>query len=173
MSKAPTGIKKGPARKPSHLKSMENRKFKGLPDDEPQPDALEPEMPDWLDEGGKKIWKKLLPILLGSRLITAADGTTYGLFCQAYSDLVKVEEAKQGLPMFKMNTDDEGNITSTTVYQHVYLARDLRTQVLKYAIQFGMSPASRSGLSIESLPTKDPYDEWKKRKAASAKKKLS
>jgi P27 family predicted phage terminase small subunit len=66
---------------------------RALPTSEPLPFPGEPDMPSHLTREARREWKRLVPILLSMRVLTAADGIALGNLCQAYALLVEAHNA--------------------------------------------------------------------------------
>jgi len=78
-------------KKPTALRVLEgNRGKRKLPENEPKPTPLSPEMPDFLDERAVSEWKRLLPELLSVGVLTTVDGMTFAGYCQATSDVYRL-----------------------------------------------------------------------------------
>lgn len=126
--------------KPTVLKMLAGNPGKRkLNDQEPKPKGGEPEMPDTLNERAQKEWKRLVPMLLGMRTLTVADGLALGLICADIADLERINEAieKSGyliqasLGGYKLNP-----LLPVQVVLHRRVTEGLR--------EFGLTPASRS-----------------------------
>ena len=85
---------RGPAPKPTSIRVLEgNPARRPLPANEPRPAPGEPEMPKYLDREARREWKRLVPILLSMRVLSAADGLQLANLCQAYSILLQAHKA--------------------------------------------------------------------------------
>src|SRR5260370_23139127 len=82
---------RGPIPKPSAIARAEGNPGKRrLNDCEPQPRATTPRCPDHLDAQAKKEWKHLVPVLRRMKVLTEADGMTFG---EPVPDLVHVDKS--------------------------------------------------------------------------------
>ena len=93
---------------------------------------------------GKKEWKRILPLLNENKLATEADFIALAAYCQSVDTWVNAEKLKRA-----------DGLTSTTsngtLVQHpaVGIANSAMDKILKFGREFGLTPASRSGLSVE------------------------
>ena len=146
---------RGPAPTPTALRVLEgNPSKRPLNRLEPQPRARAPKCPDHLDEGAKKEWKRLLPILRRMRLVTEADGIALGNLCQAYSTMAQaqVKLNKTGLLYGK-----EGQpIRASPLLRIIHECSD-RINIL--CREFGLTPAARSRLQMNSTPNSPDGDD--------------
>ena len=109
-------------RKPRALKVLQgtNRPSRDRPEPE-FPPADDVQQPDWLSSPDAVAeWKRLVPLLKATRVLTQGDLTTLGHLCNLHGDCVKLYRA--GLSP---------------------LAAQL-TQLRLYLAEFGLTPASRA-----------------------------
>ena len=79
------------ASKPTKLKALEgNRGRRPLPENEPEPDNIIPDMPKTIDTDAQKTWKKLAPMLKRIGLVTEADGDMLAALCQIQARLSQI-----------------------------------------------------------------------------------
>ena len=137
---------RGPAPTPTALRVLEgNPSKRPLNRQEPQPRARAPRCPDHLDDGAKREWKRLLPILRRMRVLTEADGIALAGLCQAYSTLAQAQTKlnKTGLLYIR-----EGQpIRATPLLRIIHECSD-RINIL--CREFGLTPAARSRLQMNS-----------------------
>ena len=106
-------------------------------------------MPEHLDPLAREEWKRLTPKLLALGLISDIDKGTIAAYCQSYSRWVDAE----------MNIQRFGSVVKTPKgypVQSPYLAIANRAiaDMRKCAIEFGMTPAARSRISVN--PRENP-----------------
>jgi len=76
--------------KPTKLKIIEGNPGKRpLNENEPIPQSIAPECPDWLSDDAKKEWKRLAPELERLGLLTVLDMAAFAGYCQSYAKLKK------------------------------------------------------------------------------------
>ena len=74
--------------KPTKLKILEGRRgHRPLPENEPMPRPITPEIPDDLDDNAKKVWQRVAPMVGRLGLLTEVDGEMFGGLCQIRSRL--------------------------------------------------------------------------------------
>ena len=136
--------------KPTNLKLLTgNPGGRPLNANEPQPAVVELPVPTGLDAFGRQAWKRNAPVLIKLGLLTEADADTLALYCDAYSQWRHGSRALRGLA-----PTDEGY---RTVAITVEKARD---QMRLLATEFGMTPSSRSRLSVQKADERvDPMEE--------------
>ncbi|MHA1225276.1 MAG: P27 family phage terminase small subunit [Candidatus Hodarchaeales archaeon] len=124
--------------KPTKLKVLEgNRGHRRIPKN-PEPAAVLPDPPEWMDEVAKNKWRELAKALYQLGLLTEVDVGALEALCQLYAKWRRVTENKQ-----------------SGTHAEVTLARELR---MWYA-EFGMTPSSRSRIDVEKID--DKSNEWR------------
>lgn len=144
---------RGPQSKPTALKLLEGNPGKReVNENEPKYEALSKveKPPAYLGSYGKKEWKRILPLLNKNKLATDADFIALAAYCQSVDTWVNAEKLKR----------TEGLTATTsngTVVQHpaVGIANSAMDKILKFGREFGLTPTSRSGLSVEKYESED------------------
>ncbi len=164
--------------KPTALKILQgNQGHRPLNKNEPSPPRELPSCPSQLDTMAFKIWKRIGEKLEKLGLMSGIDETVFCLYCQLYSDWLKLTKAvkKEGMfieiPICNEETgeplkDAEGKIFTKSVKNQKQIeARLIAVQLKTLAAEFGMSPSSRSRISIE-IPggEEDSLATWEKKK---------
>jgi len=150
---------RGPAPKPTAVRILEgNPSKRPLPANEPLPFPGEPDMPSHLTREARKEWKRLVPILLSMRVLTAADGIALGNLCQAYSLLVQAHKSmhqasKAGGSGLLMKTPS-GYVQQSPLIGIINAQVEIITRISR---EFGLTPSSRIRLDA-SEPTADPLE---------------
>lgn len=138
---------RGPAPKPTALKVLQGNPGKRpLNEREPRPATTDrtPGAPRWLGEGAKRQWRRIAPGLYAVGLLTEVDVTALGMLCEA---LAQYFEARSQVDMEGMVVEsDKGNR-----YQHPALGvmKSSRQEIMKWAVQFGMTPSARSRITVD------------------------
>ena len=138
---------RGPAAKPTALRQLQGNPGKRrLNHGEPRPGARErvPSAPQWLSLEAKKHWRRVAPRLHAAGLLTEVDVVGLAMLCEALAQYVEGKEIAEREGAIAIS--DQGN-----VYQHpaIGLMKTARTDVLRWAREFGMTPAARSRISVE------------------------
>jgi P27 family predicted phage terminase small subunit len=113
--------------------------------------------PDWLDEEGQNEWNRIVPLLDGVRVLTEPDLVALGNYCEAVSLLISATRTYHA----------EGILKGKGAHPAVAIARDARNQCLRFAIEFGLTPAARTRVAAGvaapvAPPAEKPVDEAEK-----------
>ena len=158
---------KGSGRRPTPtaLKKLRGNPGKReLNDKEPTPETGEPEMPKGLSKFAVEKWKSLVPELLALGVLTKLDGEALANLCTAYSHQRMAENAIQRLG----TTVKEAIVSRRGKFVgHKYKPNpDLKhwndaTKIMKqFEVEFGLTPASRSHISIDKPKEADPFEDY-------------
>lgn len=142
--------------KPSKLKELAGNPGKRpLNDREPSipvPSSA-PYAPRFLNEEGKREWRRMAKILIGAGLYAEIDRAALALYCQAWGRWLEAERelGKTGGPI--LTAHGTGNL-----YQNPWLhvANKAQDQIRRMIAEFGLSPAQRSrvvALQVAEEPT--------------------
>ena len=144
--------------KPTAVKKLNGNPGKRpLNKNEPQPQLSIPECPTHLSVYAKEEWSRLSEELHGLGLLTRIDRAALAAYCQVWGRWVEAEEVVviQGLTVATLKRDQAKN-------PHLDIADRCLKQMREYLVEFGMTPSSRSRLSIK--PRSEEDEETKKRK---------
>ncbi len=144
---------KGPRPAPTEVKrALGNPGKRPLNENEPQPDG-EARCPSWLCDVAKAEWKRLAPGLRKLGLLTAADQSSFGGYCQAFAD------------WHALVVRTAPDTTQQHLRRSIYAVRnDALRAMLRAAAEFGLSPSSRTGLSSPTKKAEDDLDSFIKGK---------
>lgn len=138
----------GRAPKPTALKRLQgNPGGKRLNDNEPMPERGDVKPPRWLSVPARREWRRVAGVLYDAGLLTVADHDALALYCEA---MVTYRQA-----MARVRVDGEILESHTgSYYQHPALgvANRARAAMVPILREFGMTPASRSGLHVTQAP---------------------
>lgn len=153
--------KPGPKTQPTNLKLLRNNPGRRpLNDLEPKPEAKVPLMPKGqLDDVAKKEWKRMGPILAKLGILTEIDHGLFEAMCISYSDWVKYSKQSREKPLIKSPATQYIQVSP-----FITLAQKALSNYLKIAVEFGLSPSSRSGLKIEKPRGQSKAEEFMARK---------
>lgn len=136
---------RGPAPLPSVINELRGNPGKRKRNHrEARPEARVPSAPRWLSAGARREYRRLGKLLLGAGLMTEIDGVALAMMCEAL-DVYQRAKAAMGEEGVIIKSD-KGN-----VYQHpaVGVMGSARADVLRWAREFGMTPSSRSRISVD------------------------
>ena len=139
--------------KPTKLKVLEgNPGRRKLPENEPIPISDLPPPPDHLDEYARDEWFRICQGLYNMGLLFDVDRAAFAAYCQAYSRWKTAEEemqkrVKKGGPLAGLvDVTKAGNIIQNTL---VGIANKAAGDMVRYAAEFGLTPAARARLAID------------------------
>ena len=158
--------RRGPAKKPTTLKVLQGCPGgeSKLPKNEPQPAKTRQAKPPFkLSKDESKIWRALAQKLESVGLLTVIDLNALSRYCQLY---VKYHKAKTFLdakdsfyyPIFHEQTDEEKaagapkRVKYLAQFPEVSIMLQLSKELRNIEAQFGMTPASRAGISVGMTP---------------------
>ena len=157
---------KGRRPKPTAVKlvSSARKPSKKHTDTEPVPSLGIPQPPKHLDAGAKAEWKRVTRDLFAAGLLAYIDRAALAAYCQAWStwetaQLVIAQIAKQE-PLYKglIVTSSTGALKANPA---VTQAKDAQAAILRFAIEFGMTPAARSRMHVHApkIPNENDSDQ--------------
>lgn len=136
-----------PPRKPTNLKILEGTYRKDRAKNEPKPKPIAPKKPAWLKDKAARAWKDFGRELEPLGLLTTIDGPAFAMLCLHYSLAAEAYKEIQTNGIYDI--DEHGCQRKSPLLQ---VLRDQSAAFKTYAVQFGLTPASRGGLD---LPEKD------------------
>lgn len=147
--------RRGPTPKPTRLRLIEgNPSKRPLNRNEPKPRPVRPPCPRWLNQEAKREWRRIVPELDALGLLTIVDRAALAGYCQAYARWRQAEEAIEKYGMI-------GKTESGYVQQLPYVSIAQKSlQILKgFAQEFGLTPSSRSRMSVADPESDDEMEE--------------
>jgi len=159
--------KRGPPPQPSILKYVRGNPGKrAINDSEPTPDLVGHDYPppSYLDGDALEKWHHVIPILIGMRVLTEADVEAVGRYCAMWSEWKKNYEIvkKNGdvLTIWEKDpTDPNGKRQRVKYMQSTPYStqmKSLAAQLLRIEQEFGLTPSSRSQVTIHGSVEDDP-----------------
>jgi P27 family predicted phage terminase small subunit len=140
--------------KPTPIKVLEGNPGKRrLNQDEPRLAIGRPRCPDYLDETAQREWKRVVRILMRMRVLTEADQTMLGIWCQTFSTMVDAQEKlKQAGTLYKTKG---GFVQASPLFGIV--TKCVNTMA-KIASEFGLTPSAR--VRLHSAPETKAANKW-------------
>ena len=142
---------KGRKPKPTALKKLAgNPGRRPLNENEPKIPEGKPTCPRHLNHHGKLEWKRIAPILYKAGLLNLTDRAMLAVYCQNWGRWVEAElKLKNMEEQFKI-----GQVIKTSndnFIQNAWLGIANRAQdkMVKSAVEFGMSPSSKSRIMVQ------------------------
>jgi P27 family predicted phage terminase small subunit len=136
--------------KPTALKELAGNPGKRRLPNEPTYDNRKPTCPTHLSDEGKAEWKRIVNTLHESGVLKWTDRATLAAYCEAYGRWVQAERLvrKSGL-LIKTSND---NVIQNPA---VGVANKAMADMVRYASEFGMTPASRATLGKDAVKPED------------------
>lgn len=95
--------------------------------------------PAWLDEHALEEWNRVVPLLDEVRVLTDADLVQLSNYCATVSVAIRATmESNKSLVAYAASSKMK------RASPFVKMARDARAECLRFAIEFGLTPAARS-----------------------------
>jgi P27 family predicted phage terminase small subunit len=153
----------GKNRKPTALKKLQgNAGKRKLNAREPKPKLGVPEMPMHLSKLAKVAWRRLIPILSAMKVLTVADGDALGGYCSAITQWILSDAAIAKYGILTAELDESTGTSILRTNPAVRVRSDALRHMRSFESEFGLTPASRSKLSIhvnDDDDTPDALDE--------------
>lgn len=153
-------MKPGPPPKPTQLRVIEgNRAKRPLNRNEPVFDLDLPAPPVFLSAPAKEEWERVAPMLYRQRLLTTVDRAALAAYCQAYGRWVQAENALARMAKADMLTGAlmiKTHNGSPVQNPLVGIANAAMRDMMRFAQEFGFTPASRTRLSGHDGDATDP-----------------
>lgn len=137
---------------PTQLKVIRGNPGKRpLPEDEPEVDPEIPDPPPHLNEDALEEWRKITVQLYDAGILTGIDRAALASYCQAYGRWAQAERAINRMAENDPNTKSllvksaKGNPMSNPL---IGVANKAMGDMMKYAIEFGMTPSARSRIKV-------------------------
>lgn len=137
---------------------------------EPQPEIIDPQIPDYLSKPARKWWEMLSPMLLRLKVLTEADQLALSMLCE---QAAQAEEAtrlirKGGIMVKKQLYDRSGKKIGQVPVLHPAWKLQVESfkQLKGFLTEFGITPASRSKVTKMVQPEqlkRDPLGELRAR----------
>lgn len=166
--------KRGPAPQPSILKYIRGNPSKEtLNSDEPTPDLVPETLspPAWLDGMALAKWKECVPVLSRMRVLTEADTEPLARYCTLWEQWkVNYDRVKQiGGEITHLEADPTRNdgklrIKYSQVAPWASQMTKLAVLLLRIEQEFGLTPSSRSQVTLHGKRDDDPLATFVKKR---------
>ena len=143
----------GRPRKPAQLKIVQGTFQKSRnPENEPEFTALGaiPKPPKTLSKHGKALWKKLMPELAQSGVVTNADLPAFEMLCGCYGRWALIREHLEQDVLQNLKNEFGGR-AAAAVQMNAEFA-----MCVKLMAQFGLTPSDRNRLGLSKKKEDDP-----------------
>lgn len=152
--------KRGPKPTPREILKLRGSRRAGYNPDQPDPPAGRPKMPSGMPDAAKTKWREIVKQLVDLGVVARLDATMLEQFCRAWAHAQTCEQwiAEHGSVFVRR--DKEGRIASATTFPQVVELRHLREYIQRTAAEFGLTPSSRTRISVVAKPKMDKLDEF-------------
>lgn len=143
----------GPKKQPTALKILHGNPGKRpLNPDEPQPQGSLPECPDFLQGQAREAWQEFGRELEACGIATRLDATALAMLCNAYAQYLDAAEKTARLGAVWIEKG-EGKIPKFQYSPYWSVMNRAFKQVKDMLGEFGMTPSSRSNVSVKEKQT--------------------
>ena len=156
--------KRGRPPVPTTLKILRGNPGKRpLNENEPIPEASDFEPPEWLTGEALGKWERTYPILRKMRLLTVADEESFARYCALWAEWKRhYEFSKQPGGDVYAVLDADGSVKYMSPTAQTNLMMKIATILLQLEREFGLTPSSRSTMSIHESKEEDPLSAFAK-----------
>ena len=131
--------------KPTRLKILEgNRGKRPLPENEIVPESNIPVPPGHLDGYALEEWGRMVEGLHGIGLLYEVDTAVFAAYCVSYSRWRRAQEQLNNEELVIRTTS--GNYIQNPI---IGIANKAAQDMVKFALEFGLSPSARARLAID------------------------
>lgn len=137
--------KGGPTPIPTKLKILHGTREARINRNEPDPPQSDrpPTAPTWMSDDAKKVWRALAKDMHAKGLLTTWDRETFAVFCEAVVHHRRACELVDASAVLVRG--EKGGLVKNPALQAV---RDTAATVRAFALEFGLTPSSRSGIEL-------------------------
>jgi P27 family predicted phage terminase small subunit len=139
--------------KPTRIKVLSGNPGKRpLPKNDVKPPREIPRPPPILQGLARKEWWRMAPLLYDAGLLTKIDVPALATYCQCYARWCEAEEEIR-----RSGTVIKSSKGQPMVSPFLKVANIALQQLMRMLVEFGMSPSSRSRVTV--APTPDPQED--------------
>ena len=171
--------KRGPVPEPSILKYIRGNPSKEpLNTAEPTPELIEDFSPPEEianDPLAVKKWHRSLPVLRKMRVFTLADVDAWVIYCTTWANWIRAKEKCEQLGRDNMQTEvdptrTDGKLRIKWSQPHSWAVaeRSFANDLRRLQQEFGLTPSSRSQVTIHDSPADDPVAAFVKKRGDKA-----
>ncbi len=141
---------------PTNLKILRGNPGKRpIPQNEPKPEPIAPECPDWLCEDAKAEWERIAPQLERLGLLTEVDMAAMVGYCESWAQYKKamqfIHKHNEVYPI----KNKDGSVKYLQQVPQVSIANKALANIRAAGSQFGLSPGDRGRLQVPGAAEDD------------------
>jgi P27 family predicted phage terminase small subunit len=149
-------MKPGPPPTPTKIKLLRGNPGKrALNPNEPQPRNAIPSCPSHLDRVARKEWRRAIRELAAVGLVSTLDRAALAIYCEAYARWV---DASDHIRKFGVIVKSPAGYPMPSPY--LAILNKAIEQMRTFIVEFGMTPSSRSRLTIAKPPEEDEFEKF-------------
>lgn len=162
--------KRGPAPTPTDILKIRGSRVVEGRKNEPKPPKGAPRCPSRLTKEEKLVWKQLVAILKETNVLTMADGNAMACYCVMWCEWWRCDAhlKKYGLSFPQKKIIGKGEDAKTEVigflpFPELTQRNRLFDQLLRLGAEFGLTPAARTRIQVETKPEAAPVRKRERR----------
>jgi P27 family predicted phage terminase small subunit len=149
-------MKPGPPPTPTKIKLLRvNPGKRALNANEPKPRSAIPSCPPHLNPVARKEWRRAIRELAALGLISNLDRAALAIYCEAYARWVF---ASDHIRKFGLIMKSPGGFPIQSPY--LAILNKAIEQMRTFIVEFGMTPSSRSRVTIAKPPEEDEFEKF-------------
>lgn len=152
-------MKPGRKQTPTALKVLRGNPGKrSLPKNEPNPARATPSAPAYLSGEAKAHWRKVVKQLVAVGLMTDLDVDALAAYCEVFTRWIDANEKirRHGAVVKSRNG-------FPTISPFVHVADKAFVQMRALLTEFGMTPSSRTGVTVAKKDEHSPWEQFKRK----------
>ncbi len=144
----------GPKPTPTHLRMLRGDRPDRINANEPKPRKQRPRVPAWLSDDARAVWRRTSKQLDAMGILYACDEDVLVAYVNAVVNYQKATRIVEETGLLV-----EGRHSGFVVNPAVRVQRDSATLIRQLASELGLTPSSRSRLSVEGEIASDDADD--------------
>lgn len=154
----------GRPRKPTALKQLQGNPGKrALSQAEPRPAVKRPPCPRHIQGEARKEWNRITRQLLEINVLTPIDRAALAAYCQNWARWVEAEDAMRAADFRMVSLTASGYPVASP---WLAIANNAMKNMLRFLVEFGMTPSSRSRVAASEPAEDDDYETFVRGKGA-------
>lgn len=151
---------RGPAPTPLSILKLRGSWRGDLHPDAPEPELGRPRCPKWMSKNARSVWRTILPLLEGLKVLTKADGFALVRYCYMTVAWQRCQEFLDKHGDAYPILDRAGKPRGFMSFPQARRELELADRLLRIEQQFGLTPSARARLQTLPEPVKDELDEF-------------
>ena len=119
-----------------------------------------PSCPRWLSPEAKRVWREMVPVLKGMRILARIDRDALSAYCESYARWKAAQQFLDQHGVVYPIRDESGQVRYMQQFPQVAIARSALQMLRAYQQEFGMTPSART--RVHEIPNlfQTPEDEY-------------